>query len=144
MGRPELYVAFDCVVISPKEGAAVRARPGLPRGEAQSVRRARRPPGATGHPIDGRSRDVTSETARLRKARYKRSAKGKAAASRYKRSAKGKAAQVRYELSEKGKAATKRYRSSSAGKAANAKARARRKERSADASRPDVLLPLAS
>ena len=36
MGTPELYVAFDCVVISPKEGAAVRARPGLPRGEAQN------------------------------------------------------------------------------------------------------------
>jgi hypothetical protein len=71
----------------------------------------------------GRSRDMTSEAARLRKARYRRSAKGKAAASRYKRSAKGKAAQARYGLSEKGKAAAKRYR-------------ARHKERSADAPEP--------
>jgi hypothetical protein len=88
----------------------------------------------------GRSRDVTSEAARLRKARYRRSAKGKAAAkaaaSRYKRSAKGKAANARYRRSEKGKAVAMRYRHSSAGKAANAKARARGKERSADAPRP--------
>jgi hypothetical protein len=63
-------------------------------------------------------RDMTSEAVRLRKARYRRSAKGKAAAGRYKRSAKGKAANARYRQSEKGKAA-------------NAKARARYKERSA-------------
>ena len=69
------------------------------------------------------SRTVTSEAARLRKARYRRSAKGKAAASRYKRSAKGKAVQARYGRSEKGKAAEKRKR-------------VRRKQRLADASRP--------
>ena len=71
-------------------------------------------------------RAVTSEAERLRKARYRRSAKGKvaakAAAIRYKRSAKGKAANARYKRSEKGKAAAKRYR-------------VRCKERSADASR---------
>jgi len=66
---------------------------------------------------------VTSEAARLRKARYRRSAKGKAAASRYKRSAKGKAVQARYGRSEKGKAAEKCKR-------------VRRKQRLADASSP--------
>jgi len=79
--------------------------------------------------IDGlfQSRDVTSEAARLRKARYRRSAKGKAAAKaaagRYKRSAKGKAANARYRQSEKGKAAAMRYH-------------ARHKQRSADAPKP--------
>ena len=102
---------------------------------------------------DALERAVTSEATRLRKARYRRSAKGKAAASRYRHSAKGKAAQARYGLSEKGKATTARYGRSEKGKAANAKAcaryrrsekgravrkryRARHKERSADASRP--------
>jgi len=55
---------------------------------------------------------VTSEAERLRKARYRRSAKGKATA---------RAAQARYRRSAKGKATAKRKR-------------ARRKERSADAS----------
>jgi hypothetical protein len=68
---------------------------------------------------------VTSEATRLRRARYMRSAKGKAAASRYRRSAKGKAANARYRRSEKGRAT-------------EAKARARRKERSADAPSPEV------
>jgi hypothetical protein len=58
---------------------------------------------------------VTSEADRLRKARYRRSAKGKAAAnaatSRYRRSAKGKAANARYKQSEKGKAANAKARS---------------------------------
>ena len=64
------------------------------------------------------SRTVTSEAERLQRARYRRSAKGKATASRYKLSAKGKAANARYRQSEKGKATA-------------AKARARHKERSA-------------
>jgi hypothetical protein len=63
--------------------------------------------------------------ARLRKARYRRSAKGQAADARYKHSAKGKAASARYKQSEKGKAAAKLYRQSNAGKAAQAKAKAR-------------------
>jgi hypothetical protein len=70
---------------------------------------------------------VTSESERLRKARYRRSAKGKAAAV---------AAQARYERSAKGKAANARYWRSEKGKATAAKARARRKERSADAPKP--------
>jgi hypothetical protein len=69
------------------------------------------------------SRAVTSEAERLRQARYKRSAKGKATEARYRQSEKGKAANSRYWRSEKGKAAAKRKR-------------ARRKERSAAASRP--------
>jgi hypothetical protein len=59
--------------------------------------------------------------ARLRKARYRRSAKGQAA------DARGKAASERYKRSEKGKAAAKRYRQSNTGKAAQAKAKARYK-----------------
>ena len=65
---------------------------------------------------------MTSEAERLRRSRYKRGAKGKAANARYRRSAKGKAAAKRYWLSEKGKAVVKRYQRSSAGKAANASA----------------------
>jgi len=40
---------------------------------------------------------------RLQKARYRRSAKGKAADARYKRSAKGRAASARYKQTEKRK-----------------------------------------
>ena len=65
---------------------------------------------------------VTSEATRLRKARYKRSAKGKATA---------RAARVRYRQSEKGKAANARYGPSEKGRAARKRYRVRRKERSA-------------
>jgi hypothetical protein len=88
------------------------------------------------------SRAVISEATRLRKARYRRSAKGRAAGAaaqaRYRRSAKGKAATARYRRSEKRKAANAkacaRYRQSEKGKATAMRYRARRKERSADAS----------
>jgi hypothetical protein len=72
-------------------------------------------------------RAVTSEAERLRKARYRRSAKGKVAA---------KAAAIRYKRSAKGKAANARYKQSEKGKAAQGKARARYKQRSADAPKP--------
>ena len=68
--------------------------------------------------------------ARLRKARYRRSAKGRAAKARYKRSAKGKVA-------EKAKAVAARYRRSAKGKAAQARADARySRAKLAEASRP--------
>jgi hypothetical protein len=54
--------------------------------------------------------------ARLRNARYKRSAKRKAANARYKRSAKGKAANARYRHSPKGKATQARLERSARAK----------------------------
>ena len=66
-----------------------------------------------------------TEASLLRNARYRRSAKGRAAELRYKRSAKGKVANARYRQSEKGKAAAARYRRSAAGKAADARYKAK-------------------
>jgi hypothetical protein len=62
-----------------------------------------------------------------RKARYRRSLKGRAADARYKHSAKGKVAQTKYKKSEKGKAAAKRYRQSEVGRKAQARALAKAK-----------------
>jgi hypothetical protein len=77
-----------------------------------------------------------TDASRLRKARYRRSAKGQATRLRYQRSAEGKAAKARYKQSEKGKAAAACYRRSPAGKAVRARADARYKAKLAEASRP--------
>jgi len=64
--------------------------------------------------------------ARLRNARWKRTAKGKAANARYKRSAKGKAANARYRRSPKGKATQARFERTVRAKARHARAKARK------------------
>jgi hypothetical protein len=72
-----------------------------------------------------------------RKARYRRTLKGKAARSRYRRSAKGRATTTRYRKSAKGKAAAKRYQQSEAGRKTQARARAKAKSKPAALSGSD-------
>ncbi|MFE5112915.1 hypothetical protein [Streptomyces sp. NPDC056663] len=99
--------------------------------EKEKVRRKRYKQSAKG--IAANARYDQSEKGKAARARYDQSEKGKAAHAQYKKTEKGEAANARYDQSEKGKAARARYDQSEKGKAAHAQYKKTEKGEAANA-----------